>query len=66
MPDGAATLESAYFAIEDKIQLMDAYVNEWLRYQALWDLQPEALYSKLGENIGRWMNTLVEIKYDSY
>ncbi|KAG8185039.1 hypothetical protein JTE90_017062 [Oedothorax gibbosus] len=62
MPDGAVTLEAAYQEIENKIKQMDSYVKEWLRYQALWDLQPEALYSKLKENIGLWMNTLVEIK----
>lgn len=62
MPDGAVTLEAAYQEIENKIKQMDSYVKEWLRYQALWDLQPEALYSKLQENISLWMNTLVEIK----
>ncbi|GIX77251.1 dynein heavy chain, cytoplasmic [Caerostris extrusa] len=62
MPDGAITLEAAYQEIENKIKQMDSYVKRMARYQALWDLQPEALYSKLGENINLWMNTLIEIK----
>lgn len=62
LPDGALILEAAYFVIEKKIRQMQDYVQEWLRYQTLWDLQPEALYSKLGEDICRWMKTLVEIK----
>ncbi|XP_022254853.1 dynein heavy chain, cytoplasmic-like [Limulus polyphemus] len=62
MPDGAAILESAYSAVENTIKQMQEYVAEWLRYQTLWDLQPDMLYSKLGEDINCWMNTLVEIR----
>ena len=35
----------------------------WLRYQALWDLQSDALYGKLGQNLSVWMKTLEEIKH---
>lgn len=62
MPNGAIILEAAYSSIENKIKQMQEYVAEWLRYQTLWDLQPEMLYSKLGDDIGCWMHTLVEIK----
>lgn len=37
-------------------------LQEWLRYQALWDLQPDQLYERLGTDLGKWMKTLVEIK----
>ncbi|KAJ9599379.1 hypothetical protein L9F63_010141, partial [Diploptera punctata] len=38
------------------------YVGEWLRYQSLWDLQPDNLYGKLGEDINLWMKCLNDIK----
>ena len=41
---------------------MKSYVEEWLRYQALWDLQPDALTSKFGEDIASWMKLLNDIK----
>ncbi|XP_018494643.2 dynein heavy chain, cytoplasmic [Galendromus occidentalis] len=62
IPDGAVVMESAYTAIEVTVRQMKEYVDEWLRYQSLWDLQPEQLYAKLGEDINLWMNTLVEIR----
>lgn len=62
IPDGAVVMESAYLAIEATVKQMRDYVDEWLRYQSLWDLQPEQLYHRLGEDIGLWMNTLVEIR----
>ncbi|UYV74436.1 DYNC1H1 [Cordylochernes scorpioides] len=62
MPEGATMLESAYSAIESLVHITLEYVAQWLLYQTLWDLQPETLYSQLGENLACWMNTLVEIK----
>lgn len=63
IPDGShVVLESAYQAIDSKISQMRDYINQWLTYQSLWDLQPDMLYAKLGDDINRWMNTLVEIK----
>ncbi|CAN7982336.1 unnamed protein product [Ixodes hexagonus] len=62
MPDGANLLERCYGAIEQTVDQMEQYVDEWLRYQALWDLQQDMLYSRLGNDIAMWMNTLVEIK----
>lgn len=41
---------------------MEEYVGEWLRYQALWDLQAEVLYDALGSDLTKWMKTLVEIR----
>jgi hypothetical protein len=38
------------------------YVGEWLQYQSLWDLQPDNLYGKLGEDINLWMKCLNDIK----
>ena len=41
---------------------MKGYVNEWLRYQALWDLQPDSLANRFKENIPDWMQLLADIK----
>lgn len=62
IPDAQNVLDSAYSAIESKIRQMSNYINQWLTYQSLWDLQPDMLYEKLGESVDKWMNTLVEIK----
>ncbi|XP_037874257.1 dynein heavy chain, cytoplasmic isoform X1 [Bombyx mori] len=62
LPGGSAPLEKAYDAIEKKIFEVREYVDEWLRYQALWDLQPESLYGRLGEDITLWIKCLNDIK----
>ena len=62
LPGGPPTLERAYFVIEKTITDVKKYVEEWLRYQALWDLQPDALQSKFSEDIGQWMKLLNDIR----
>jgi dynein heavy chain 1 len=62
LPGGKSTLESSYQAIEEKVSVVLNYVNEWLCYQTLWDLQPDQLYGKLGEDIGLWLSCLADIK----
>ena len=62
LPSGPPTLERAYFVIEKTITDVKDYVEEWLRYQALWDLQPDALQSKFSEDIGLWMKLLNDIR----
>lgn len=62
VPEAKAVLEASYSAIEAKIRQMRLYIDQWLTYQSLWDLQADQLYAKLGEDVNRWMNTLVEIK----
>ncbi|XP_034944602.1 dynein heavy chain, cytoplasmic isoform X1 [Chelonus insularis] len=62
LPNGKQPLEAAYEAIESKMKDVAEYVDQWLRYQALWDLQPENLYGKLGEDINLWMKCLNDIK----
>ncbi|XP_054005626.1 dynein heavy chain, cytoplasmic isoform X1 [Hylaeus anthracinus] len=62
LPNGKQPLEAAYNAVESKMKDVADYVDQWLRYQALWDLQPDNLYGKLGENINLWMKCLNDIK----
>ncbi|KAJ8666404.1 hypothetical protein QAD02_008066, partial [Eretmocerus hayati] len=62
LPSGKGALEAAYKAIEVKMDEIVDYVDKWLRYQSLWDLQPENLYGKLNEDITSWMRCLNDIK----
>jgi dynein heavy chain 1 len=62
LPGGSEPLEAAYAAIEVKISEVRSYVDEWLRYQSLWDLQPDMLYGRLGEDINLWIKCLNDIK----
>jgi dynein heavy chain 1 len=62
LPGGKETLEAAYKAVEDKMSVVMNYVNEWLCYQSLWDLQPDQLYGKLGEDMDLWLKCLTDIK----
>ncbi|KAK6731031.1 hypothetical protein RB195_007476 [Necator americanus] len=62
LPNGLGELEKAYTTVDRILREVDEYVNEWLRYQALWDLQAEMLYERLGSDLSKWMKTLVEIR----
>ncbi|KJH46392.1 ATPase family protein [Dictyocaulus viviparus] len=62
LPNGLGVLENAYITVDRILREVDDYVNEWLRYQALWDLQAEMLYERLGVDLSKWMKTLVEIR----
>lgn len=60
LPSGM--LETAYNTIESKLQEVQQYVNIWLQYQALWDMESHTLYSKLGNDLSKWQQLLGEIK----
>lgn len=62
LPGGSEPLENAYEAIENKVSEVRHYVDEWLRYQSLWDLQADTLYGRLGEDINLWIKCLNDIK----
>ncbi|CAI4230233.1 unnamed protein product [Auanema sp. JU1783] len=62
LPSGLAVIMEAYNTIDNIMSKVEDYVNEWLRYQALWDLQAEILYERLGTDLSKWMKTLVEIR----
>ena len=52
----------AHFVVQEKIESMAIYVEEWLKYQSLWDLQSEHLYDALGDDLGQWHQLLQEIR----
>jgi dynein heavy chain 1 len=55
-------VSEAYVAVQEKIASMAIYVEEWLKYQSLWDLQSEQLYDALGDDLGQWHQLLQEIR----
>jgi dynein heavy chain 1 len=48
-------LTAAYDAIDEVMNKTNNYVNQWTRYQALWDLQQEILFDRLGTDLNNWM-----------
>lgn len=62
LPGSSQILESAYRSIENILDQVSKYVDEWLRYQSLWDLQSDALVKRFGENVDLWMKLLTDIK----
>ena len=62
LPGGPTVLDNAYSFIEKTIGCVDTYVKEWLDYQSLWDLQPDALVIEFGEDISKWMRLLSDTK----
>ena len=55
-------LEAAYTSVEVKHMEILAYVDKWLQFQSLWDLESECVYDELGEDLGKWLQLLQEIR----
>ncbi|KAJ2009178.1 dynein heavy chain [Coemansia thaxteri] len=55
-------LLEAYRSIEARTKQAAAYVQIWLQYQALWDLQSDYVLQFLGDDLTRWQAMLLEIK----
>ena len=49
-------------SVENKIREIGAYVDQWLQFQSLWDLQSEKVYNVLGDQLSRWLQLLQEIR----
>ena len=48
--------------IEDKVQSVSRYVDKWLRFQALWDLEADYVYQRLGDSMADWGQLLADIR----
>lgn len=57
-----ALMKKSYQLIEIMFTQASDYTNNWLQYQALWDLQPSALYERLGDDLELWCYTVLEVK----
>ncbi|KAI9815391.1 MAG: hypothetical protein M1826_002067 [Phylliscum demangeonii] len=55
-------LVQAYTAVELKLHEVGVYVDKWLQFQSLWDLQSEQVFGQLGEDLASWHQLLLEIR----
>ncbi|PYH83869.1 hypothetical protein BO82DRAFT_305978 [Aspergillus uvarum CBS 121591] len=55
-------LNQVYNAIESRLKDVSAYVDKWLQFQSLWDLQSEQVYDILGDDLSQWLQLLQEIR----
>ncbi|CAF4518371.1 unnamed protein product, partial [Rotaria sp. Silwood2] len=57
------SISEAYHAIEQLLIEAETYFQGWLKYQVLWDLEPNDVFQRLGTNIQSWFECLKDIKY---
>ena len=62
MPHKTQVLLRVHKAIEQVMKQLNEYVDQWMHYQGLWDLQPDLLYERLGTQMDKWMNVIMAIK----
>ena len=62
LPSGLTPIEQCSTSIEKLVGDISKYVDSWLRYQALWDLQPATLYARLENHLPNWMATIKGIR----
>ncbi|GAA5873340.1 hypothetical protein JCM3774_005947 [Rhodotorula dairenensis] len=56
------TLERPFELIEQKLREISAYVDKWLQFQSLWDLEADYVYAQLGDQLSSWQQLLLEIR----
>ncbi|EAU37053.1 dynein heavy chain [Aspergillus terreus NIH2624] len=55
-------LNQVYNAVESRLKEVSEYVDKWLQFQSLWDLQSEHVYDILGDDLSQWLQLLQEIR----
>lgn len=55
-------LEKPLSLIENRVQTVSAYVDKWLQFQSLWDLEADFVYSRLGDSLESWSQLLQDIR----
>jgi dynein cytoplasmic 1 heavy chain len=55
-------LQQCFDRIESKISLARTYLNSWLQYQALWDMNMDSVAQELGNNVRAWESVLLDMK----
>lgn len=58
LPKKLQILTTVFEVIDALVKKTDDYVNQWTRYQSLWDLQPEIFFEQLGTDLNNWMKVL--------
>jgi dynein heavy chain 1 len=56
------TLQKPLSLIENKVQSVSAYVDKWLQFQSLWDLEADYVYTRLGDSLADWGQLLFDIR----
>jgi dynein heavy chain 1 len=56
------SLTLVYGVVEEKTRAIADYVDKWLQFQSLWDLQSEHVYEVLGDDLDKWLQLLLEIR----
>ncbi|GAA5943977.1 hypothetical protein JCM3775_004729 [Rhodotorula graminis] len=56
------TLERPFALVEHKLREVGAYVDKWLQFQSLWDLEADVVYARLGDELSAWQQLLLEIR----
>ncbi len=55
-------LVNAYGSIEQLLKEVMAYVNVWLQYQSLWDMESGNIYGRLETDLAQWQHLLMDVK----
>ena len=55
-------LLDVYSSLEKKFNECEEYVKTWVSYQVLWEIQPQVIYDKLGEDMEKWQQLMNELK----
>ncbi|KAL6836714.1 dynein heavy chain, N-terminal region 1 domain-containing protein [Trichoderma sp. SZMC 28015] len=58
----ADMLHRVYLSVEKKLREVSIYVDKWLQFQSLWDLQSDQVYDMLGDHLPRWLECLQDIR----
>jgi len=58
----ADALSRVYGSVEKKLREIQVYVDKWLQFQSLWDLQSEQVYEAIGEKLSSWLQLLQDIR----
>ncbi|ELR09608.1 Dynein heavy chain, cytoplasmic [Pseudogymnoascus destructans] len=58
----ADSLLEVYTTIENQLLEISRYVDKWLQFQSLWDLQSGQVYEILGDQLSKWLQLLREIR----
>ncbi|MCJ1472503.1 hypothetical protein MMC13_001151 [Lambiella insularis] len=55
-------ISAVYKVIESRVQDINKYMDKWLQFQSLWDLQSDHVYEMLGEDLSKWLQLLHQIR----
>ena len=58
----AEMLQKTYSIVETKLSEVGKYVEVWLQYQSLWDMESSVVFEKLGDDLQKWQQLLNEIR----